>query len=214
MSYPLLTETMSQHTSLQMLRHFSHLNIKSLLYYQAELEQLSRDLADVEKQDAESGNGLRETYQKCAWRLRECENLSTLPIGNSGGTAEQRRQAQEPAGEAGEAGEGNENASVRRNSPDAREQHEDEDGIVMMNLNSRQSNDSTRCRHEERNNDPEEATADLGSENGETESVLQRKNEWLAQRQWKLISRIRVVLDEYCTFYSMQSVPHCHLCSF
>ncbi len=49
--YPLLAQTMADHPAMMMFRKFSRLNIKSLLYYQAELARLDQQLLTFEKVD-------------------------------------------------------------------------------------------------------------------------------------------------------------------
>ena len=74
MSYPLLADEVSNHTSLQIFKHFSDLNAKSLLYYQAELAQLSDELKEVEQADATCKLEPRCKYAKTFWRLRDSVN--------------------------------------------------------------------------------------------------------------------------------------------
>ena len=61
-TYPFLASTMANNPALQVFRRFSDLNLKSLLYYQAELARLQEDLEKAEEDDATSGDLPRKIY--------------------------------------------------------------------------------------------------------------------------------------------------------
>ena len=61
-SYDSLSHVMSEHPELLVLRTFSALNIKTLLYYEAELAQLEVELQEIESEDQACGISPRQQY--------------------------------------------------------------------------------------------------------------------------------------------------------
>lgn len=71
-SYPVLAQTLSAHPSLQIFRSYSALNLKSILYYQAELAHLESELAEIEEQDRTCSDpkSIRREFGEDWWSLR------------------------------------------------------------------------------------------------------------------------------------------------
>jgi hypothetical protein len=69
-SYPVLAQTLSEHPALQIFRTYSALNIKSILYYQAELAYLEAELAEVEAEDQACPGPIRNKFAQDWWYLR------------------------------------------------------------------------------------------------------------------------------------------------
>lgn len=61
-SYDALARLMSDHPKLLILRSYSSLNIKSLMYYQAELAHLEVELLEVESEDCDCGSSPRREF--------------------------------------------------------------------------------------------------------------------------------------------------------
>jgi hypothetical protein len=55
-SYPALARCIREHPSFQVFRTYSELNLKSILYYQAELAHLEQQLAEAEVEDQSDGD--------------------------------------------------------------------------------------------------------------------------------------------------------------
>lgn len=72
-SYDALARLMSDHPELLIVRSYSSLNIKSLLYYEAELAHLEVELLEVESDDRDCGSSPRRDFV-ADWR-----SLSTAP---------------------------------------------------------------------------------------------------------------------------------------
>jgi hypothetical protein len=72
-SYDVLARLMSDHPELLILRSYSSLNIKNLLYYEAELAHLEVELLEVESEDRDCGSSPRREFAT-DWR-----SLSTSP---------------------------------------------------------------------------------------------------------------------------------------
>jgi hypothetical protein len=66
--YAKLSLLMSRHHEYGIVRSFRELNFKNLLYLQAELVQLERDLRRIAEADRQSRNSIRVYYEK-DWRL-------------------------------------------------------------------------------------------------------------------------------------------------
>jgi hypothetical protein len=115
---------MASHPALQIFRRYSALNIKSILYYEAELAYLEKQLADAEGEDELSNDFLRDRFAD-RW-LRLASGLQ----------------------------------------------------------------DNSRC-----------AGGTLGNHRYEREADAVDENvDGTISRQWHLMCRIRVVLDDYCTY--------------
>lgn len=70
--YAKIAYLMSHHNELAILRRFSRLNLQNLLYMQAELTYLEKDLDQLSQNDqAESSRAL---YSRDWWSLAESEN--------------------------------------------------------------------------------------------------------------------------------------------
>lgn len=61
-NYSGLSRLMSDNPDLLILRTFRTLNVKNLLYYQAELAHLEHELEEVEKEDRDCDNSLRSEH--------------------------------------------------------------------------------------------------------------------------------------------------------
>jgi hypothetical protein len=72
-SYDTLSRLMSERPELLILRSYSTLNIKSLLYYEAELAHLEVELLEVESEDRDCGSSPRKDF------ARDWRSLSTGP---------------------------------------------------------------------------------------------------------------------------------------
>ena len=66
--YAKLARLMSRHNEYTILRSFTELNVKNLLYLQAELVQLEAELWALANADSSSQNRVRQYYEK-DWRL-------------------------------------------------------------------------------------------------------------------------------------------------
>jgi len=66
--YAKLARLMSRHNEYGILRSFSELNAKNLLYLQAELVELESELRALANADKSSQNRVRQHYEK-DWRL-------------------------------------------------------------------------------------------------------------------------------------------------
>ena len=78
MSYQKLTSFFYDHPSVQIFEHFSDLNAKSLLYYQAELAQLKAKLERLEARDASCGEEPRSLYHADFWMLKNPEMATEM----------------------------------------------------------------------------------------------------------------------------------------
>jgi hypothetical protein len=187
MTYPKLSSLLSTHPALQIFQHFSELNIKSLLYYQAELAQLATDLAEVEKEDAECGESPRSLYQRTFWRLRACETQCKLPQVVGQGAALEQSDGPRTQGQ-----DGGDNIELMGLPPIAGSTEQ------VANVGSRAGSapDSTRSTLGQQQND--DNSSEDGSESMASLSLMQQRREQAAQRQWKLVCQIRVLLKEYC----------------
>ena len=72
--YDKLAAMIGAQRSLAIFRRFSTLNVKSLLYMQAELMHLEGELADIVKEDMTSGEADREPFTWSVWHLKESIN--------------------------------------------------------------------------------------------------------------------------------------------
>lgn len=61
-NYSQLSRLMSDHPELLILRKYTDLNVKNLLYYQAELAHLELELQEVESEDRDSGSPPRNGF--------------------------------------------------------------------------------------------------------------------------------------------------------
>ena len=61
-TYSALADSMAKHPALQIFRRYSALNVKSILYYEAELAYLESFLKTVEGRDHQSSNLLRDKF--------------------------------------------------------------------------------------------------------------------------------------------------------
>ena len=68
LGYPKLAAHMGDHPYTAIFRRFRTMNAKILLYYQAELTQLERDLEECEIRDANDPSGNKKNYAN-DWRL-------------------------------------------------------------------------------------------------------------------------------------------------
>ena len=66
-NYPCLANSMAKHLALQVFRWFSALNLRSILYYEAELARLHNELEEVEKLDSESDQMPRKVFGR-SWQ--------------------------------------------------------------------------------------------------------------------------------------------------
>ena len=137
-TYPVLASTLAAHPSLQIYRTYSALNVKSILYYQAELAHLESELAEVEDADRlrSHSDSIRREFCEDWWSLRHGDPARPC----------------------------NSNTSTSGSSATA-----------VAPSRSRSTSPMTRM-------------------SSETNECARRKAE---TRQWNLICRIRVVLDEY-----------------
>ena len=70
---------MSEHPEVFILRRFSQLHVKSLLYYQAELAELEKELDEVEKEDFTSSEALRKNFGE-HWKSLAGKGFSALEL--------------------------------------------------------------------------------------------------------------------------------------
>lgn len=79
-TYPVLAQTLSAHPSLQIFRTYSALNLKSILYYQAELAHLEARLAEVEEEDraCSDASSIRREFGEDWWSLRYGDGSSAI----------------------------------------------------------------------------------------------------------------------------------------
>ena len=61
-TYQLLADTMANHPAMQIFRRFTALNVKSILYYEAELAVLAEEVEAVEGEDQESDDRLTPRF--------------------------------------------------------------------------------------------------------------------------------------------------------
>lgn len=61
-TYAALSELVSKHPEVLVVRAFSQLQIKSLLYYQAELAELEEEPEEIEKEDRASSDAARRGF--------------------------------------------------------------------------------------------------------------------------------------------------------
>jgi hypothetical protein len=86
-SYDRLSHLMADHNDLLILRTFSSLNIKNLLYYQAELANLECELREIESEDQSCRSSPRQEYA-ASWKILSAGPevhsfaLSTSPVRN------------------------------------------------------------------------------------------------------------------------------------
>jgi hypothetical protein len=61
-TYSKLSAFMARYPEIAIFRTFADLNVKNILYYEAELAHLERELQEVEKRDAACGTSPRQNY--------------------------------------------------------------------------------------------------------------------------------------------------------
>src|SRR5947209_2743199 len=72
--YDKLSAFLGKQPSLAMVRKFSNLGIKNLLYMQAELAHLESDLKSMAIEDSESEDPERMLFQNCWWDLHRARS--------------------------------------------------------------------------------------------------------------------------------------------
>lgn len=89
-TYSLLANTMAKHPAMQIFRRFSDLNVKSILYYEAELAFLAEELEEVEGKDHQTSDLLRERFEGQWLSLAYGDDTSMPVVGQapSGGMIE------------------------------------------------------------------------------------------------------------------------------
>ena len=77
-TYSNLSRLMGEHRDLLILRTFSDLSVKNLLFYQAELAHLEHELEEVEKED-QSCKGLPRKEHAVNWKSLSMTGDSCVP---------------------------------------------------------------------------------------------------------------------------------------
>lgn len=78
-TYATLSRLMSDHPEALIIRDFSELQIKSLLYYQAELAELEAELEEIEREDCASSDAVRKNF--CShWKSLTATGSSSLTL--------------------------------------------------------------------------------------------------------------------------------------
>ena len=109
-TYPILASTLTAHPSLQIYRTYSALNVKSILYYQAELAHLEAELAEIEEEDrtCSEPSSVRREFCEDWWSLRygdgtspgtgstRADGLSSTAVGRSRSRSTSPRTARSP----------------------------------------------------------------------------------------------------------------------
>ena len=72
---------MSDHPEVLIIRSFSQLQIKSLLYYQAELAELEAELEEIEEEDCTSSDAVRKDFSS-HWKSLTTTGSSSLTLSN------------------------------------------------------------------------------------------------------------------------------------
>lgn len=72
--YPKMASLISGNPELLMVRRFHGLNARNILYLQAELQDIEKELLRVEKMDAQSQIPDKRDYSRDYWSLKESEN--------------------------------------------------------------------------------------------------------------------------------------------
>ena len=68
--YPDLAALMGRYSEVAIFRRFRVLNLQTLLHMQAELVHMEQELQDIAKEDNESGDPVRQSYQS-SWMAME-----------------------------------------------------------------------------------------------------------------------------------------------
>ena len=92
-SYTALSRLMSQHPEVFVIRAFSELHTKNIIYYQAELAELEAELDRVEQEDQNCSESPRETYSK-RWKTLSGTGLSTFNPGDQAASQDARCRLQ------------------------------------------------------------------------------------------------------------------------
>ena len=72
--YPRLANHMGASPEIAIFRRFDVLNAKNLLYLQAELVHLEKELSEIEKRDSQSSEGMKSQYARDWFWLSRSEN--------------------------------------------------------------------------------------------------------------------------------------------
>ena len=78
-TYSALSRLMSDHPEALVIRSFSELQIKSLLYYQAELAELEAELEEIEREDFTSSDAARKNFSS-HWKSLTATGSSSLTL--------------------------------------------------------------------------------------------------------------------------------------
>lgn len=84
---------MSEHPEVFVIRLFSRLHVKSLLYYQAELAEIEKELDEVEKEDRASSDELRKSFGE-HWKGLTGTGVSALEVGKDARPGDVRSRLQ------------------------------------------------------------------------------------------------------------------------
>ena len=80
-TYSALSRLMSDHPEVLIIRSFSELQIRSLLYYQAELAELEAELEEIEREDCASSDVVRKNFSS-HWKSLTATGSSSLTLGD------------------------------------------------------------------------------------------------------------------------------------
>jgi hypothetical protein len=80
-TYSALSRLMSDHPEALIIRSFSELQIRSLLYYQAELAELEAELEEIEREDCASSDVVRKNLSS-HWKSLTATGSSSLTLGD------------------------------------------------------------------------------------------------------------------------------------
>jgi hypothetical protein len=80
-TYSALSRLMSDHPEALIIRSFSELQIRSLLYYQAELAELEAELEEIEREDCASSDAVRKNFSS-HWKSLTATGSSSLTLGD------------------------------------------------------------------------------------------------------------------------------------
>lgn len=92
-NYVDLCSVMSKHPEVFILRAFSSLNVKNLLYYQAELLYLEQELHEIESEDQSCEESPRKRYAG-NWKSLGMSSIDRPKIGSTGTKASPRDSLQ------------------------------------------------------------------------------------------------------------------------
>lgn len=76
--YPRLARLMGSNPALAIFRRYGTLNAQNILYMQAELDQLERELQGIALEDRHSGHAEKERYSREWWRLARAQGGDSL----------------------------------------------------------------------------------------------------------------------------------------